>query len=95
MTIRDILNMQTCHTSTTYKIDPTKKWVESFFTTTPSHPSGTIFLYDTSSSHTLCVLVEKLTHMPMIEYLKKKVDALINLILLLFLLVVHLEAADL
>ncbi len=73
MTIRDMLKMQTCHTTTTYKIDPCKNWVESFFTTKPTHPSGEIFLYDTSSSHTLCALVEKLTGMPIIEYLKEKV----------------------
>lgn len=73
MTIRDMLTMQTCHSSTTYKIDPNKNWVESFFTTKPTHPSGGVFLYDTSSSHTLCALVEKLTKMPIIEYLKQKV----------------------
>lgn len=73
MTIRDMLTMCTCHSSTTYKIDPHKNWVESFFTTKPTHPSGGVFLYDTSSSHTLCALVEKLTGMPMIEYLKEKV----------------------
>lgn len=73
MTIRDMLKMQTCHTTTTYKINPHKNWVESFFTTKPSHPSGEVFLYDTSSSHTLCALVEKLTKMPLIEYLKKKI----------------------
>lgn len=73
MTIRNMLTMQTCHSSTTYKINPHKNWVESFFTTAPTHPSGGVFLYDTSSSHTLCALVEKLTKMPMIEYLKEKV----------------------
>ena len=72
MTIRNMLMMQTCHTSTTYKIDPDKDWVESFFTTKPSHEPGTVFIYDTSSSHTLCALVEKLTGMPMLDYMRKK-----------------------
>lgn len=70
MTIREMLMMQTCHSSTTYKLHPNKNWVKSFFDTPPTHPSGTVFLYDTSSSHTLCALVEKLKKMPVLDYLK-------------------------
>lgn len=72
MTIRHMLAMETCHTSTTYKIDPEKNWVESFFTTLPSHRSGQIFLYDTSSSHTLAALVKKLTQKTVLDYLREK-----------------------
>lgn len=71
-TIRDMLTMRSCHASTTYKLDMSKNWVESFFTVPPTHPSGTLFHYDTSSSHTLAALVEKLTNMPMLDYLKQK-----------------------
>lgn len=70
MTIRDMLKMQTCHTTTTYKLHPERNWVESFFTTPPSHPAGTVFLYDTSASHTLCALAEKLKGVPMLDYLR-------------------------
>lgn len=70
MTIREMLMMQTCHTATTYKADLTKNWVESFFTTPPTHPSGSFFIYDTSASHTLCALVEKLSKKPVLEFLK-------------------------
>lgn len=73
MTIREMLRMQTCYSSTTYKVDMTSNWVESFFTTQPSHPSGSFFLYDTSSSHTMCALVEKLTGKPILSYLKDAV----------------------
>ena len=76
MTIRDMLMMRTCHASTTYKLDMTKDWVESFFTTPPSHPAGRIFHYDTSSTHTLCALVERLSGMPMLTYLKMKLPEL-------------------
>lgn len=69
-TIRDMLMMRSCHASTTYKFDMAKDWVESYFTTPPSHKPGTVFHYDTSASHTLCALVEKLTGQPMLEYLK-------------------------
>ncbi len=72
MTIRNLLMMRTCHASTTYKRDLQKEWVESFFTTEPTHKPGTVFHYDTSASHVLCVLVERLTGKPMLNYLKDK-----------------------
>ena len=72
MTIRNMLMMRTCHASTTYKLDMESDWVESFFTTPPTHPAGTVFHYDTSSAHTLCALVEKLSGMDMLDYIKKK-----------------------
>lgn len=70
LTIREMLKMQTCHSSTTYKTHPDKDWVESFFIAKPSHPPGTVFHYDSSSSHTLCALVERLTGKPMLDYLR-------------------------
>lgn len=73
MTIRNLLMMRTCHASTTYKYDLKKEWVESFFTTAPTHKPGTVFHYDTSAAHVLCVLAERLTGMPMLDYLKDKV----------------------
>ena len=76
MTIEDMLMMRTCHASTTYKLDMTSDWVESFFTATPTHPSGKVFHYDTSSAHTLCALVEKLTGMELLAYIKKKLAPL-------------------
>ena len=72
MTIRDMLKMQTCHTGTTYKLHPERDWVESFFITEPSHQPGTVFNYDTSSSHTLCALVERLAEKPMLDYLRDR-----------------------
>ena len=73
MTIRDLLMMRTCHASTTYKYDIKKEWVESFFTTPPSHKPGTVFHYDTSAAHVLCVLVERLTGKPMLDFLRSRV----------------------
>lgn len=72
MTIKDMLCMQTCHSKTTYKQDLKRDWVESFFITKPDHEPGTIFRYDTSSSHTLCSLVERITKKPMLDYLRDK-----------------------
>ncbi len=76
MTIKDMLMMRSCHAATTYKIDMTSDWVESFFTTPPTHPAGTLFHYDTSAAHTLCALVEKLTAKDMLDYLKEKLSPL-------------------
>lgn len=76
MTIRDMLMMRTCHASTTYKLDMTTDWVESFFTVPPTHPAGKLFHYDTSSAHTLCALVERLSGMPMLDYIKDKLAPL-------------------
>lgn len=72
MTIRDMLKMETCHTSTTYKLNMELDWVESFFVTEPTHEPGTVFSYDTSSSHTLSALVERLTGKPMLDYMREK-----------------------
>lgn len=72
MTIRQMLTMETCHSSTTYKVDSEKNWVESFFVTPPSHRSGQIFLYDTSSSHTLAALIKKLTGKGVLDYLREQ-----------------------
>lgn len=76
MTIRDMLMMRTCHASTTYKLNMQTDWVESFFTVPPTHPAGKIFHYDTSSAHTLAALVERLSGMPMLDYLKEKLSVL-------------------
>ena len=73
-TMRDMLSMRSCHASTTYdKFSSKTDWVKSFFTVAPTHKPGTVFHYDTSSSHTLCALVEKLTGMKMLDYLRNKV----------------------
>ena len=73
MTIRDLLMMRTCHASTTYKHDIKKEWVESFFTTPPSHKPGTVFHYDTSASHVLCALVERLSGKPLLDFLRERI----------------------
>lgn len=72
VTIEDMLSMRSCHARTTYKIDPSKNWVESFFVLEPTKEPGADFYYETSSSHVLAALVEKLTGKDMYEYLKEK-----------------------
>ncbi len=72
MTIRNMLMMRTCHASTTYKVDMKSDWVESFFKVAPTHRSGTVFHYDTSAAHVLCALVEKISSIPMLDYMKDR-----------------------
>ncbi|HCS75218.1 MAG TPA: hypothetical protein DIW17_15250 [Clostridiales bacterium] len=71
MKIRDLLTMATPYTTTTYG-EKDKDWLWTFFNTEPSHPSGTIFSYDTSATYTLNVLVERLTGKPFLEYMKDR-----------------------
>jgi|GEM_PF-6441851 len=71
MTIKDMLMMRTVHSKSAYRSDCLDDWCGHFFTTPPSHDSGTEFSYDTSGAHVLSALVEKKTGMPPIEYFKK------------------------
>lgn len=70
-TIHDMLCMTTAHHATTYK-RYSGDWVESFFHVEPTHKPGTIFSYDTSSTHVLSALVERLTGMELLDYLRAK-----------------------
>ncbi|MFA6841019.1 MAG: serine hydrolase domain-containing protein [Sphaerochaetaceae bacterium] len=77
-TIEHMLSMSTCHSRTTYKrfLDGRTVYADdyagSFFTVPPDHRPGTIFKYDTSSSHVLAALVERVGGMPLVEYLSLK-----------------------
>lgn len=71
-TIRHMLQMTTAQSATTYKQSQDEDWTRTFFTVTPSHLPGKIFSYDTSASHVLGALVERLTGMTLLEYLKVK-----------------------
>lgn len=72
LTIRQMLSMTTCYSYSTFSRWEGKDWVESFFRSAPDRYAGTNFCYDTSSSHTLAGLVEKLTGKKMLDYLRDK-----------------------
>lgn len=70
-TIEHLLMMCSPHEQTYPLWDGTRSdWVESFFKTKPNRPSGTNFLYDTSGSFILDVIVEKLTGKTFLKYLQ-------------------------
>ena len=71
MTIENLLRMETCHSSTTYKHDLSSNWVQSFFTRPASHRPGSHFSYDTSASHTLGALVRKVTGQNVLDFLRE------------------------
>lgn len=71
MTVRDLLIMATPFSTQTYKCTD-MNWIETFFAAEPSHPSGTVFNYDTSGSYILDVIVEKITGKPFLQYMREK-----------------------
>ncbi len=71
ITIRDLLIMATPYTrGASYSLRD-KDWTATFFASPSSHPAGTIFNYDTSASLILNVIVERVTGMPFLEYMRK------------------------
>lgn len=72
--LRDILTMRGPFWKTSYSGSRRDmNWVETYFAkTTDLREPGVDFYYDTSGSYMLCVLVEKLTGMNFLDYLKKK-----------------------
>jgi CubicO group peptidase (beta-lactamase class C family) len=71
-TIRNMLMMETPHKTTTYKRYDGDDWVKSFFVLEPAYPPGTIFSYDTSSTHVLSALVERVSNKSLMDYLREK-----------------------
>ncbi|MBE5961537.1 MAG: serine hydrolase [Lachnospiraceae bacterium] len=70
--IVDMLRMASPHKATTYKRYGSDDWVKSFFDIEPDHIPGTVFCYDTSATHVLSALVERLSGMELMEYLRMK-----------------------
>ena len=77
--IEDMLKMETCHSVTTYKqgVNPRyipswkRNWLWTFFNTKPDHEPGTIFQYDTSSTHLLATLVERLSGKDFVSFVRE------------------------
>ena len=69
-TIRDLLIMATPYSTTTYGLQY-DDWAWTFFNTPTNHPSGTIFCYDTSGTYILNVIVERVTGMPFLQYMRE------------------------
>lgn len=72
MKIRDLLRMASAHEKTTYKIMEIDDWLRTFFAVKPSHQPGAVFSYDTSASYTLAAIVERLSGMPILDYMRPR-----------------------
>ena len=74
-TIEDALKMALPITSTTYADLKYDDWVWTCFNREKSiKPSGTIFLYNTSATFLLCAIIEKITGLTFLEYLREIFD---------------------
>lgn len=73
LTIRDMLRMATCYARTTYREGEDRDWIRTYFHSIPDHEPGTVFSYDTSASQVLAALVERITGMPLIDFLQQRV----------------------
>ncbi len=73
LTIHDMLRMATCYRKTTYRSDLDSDWARIFFHAEPDHEPGTVFSYDSSASQVLALLAERMTGMPLIEFLQRNV----------------------
>ena len=72
-TVRDTLMMATCYDTQVYSSED-KNWLEKYFLGNPSHPSGTLFYYDSAGSYLLGALVKQVTGMDFLEYLRPILD---------------------
>ncbi|MBQ2966706.1 MAG: serine hydrolase [Clostridia bacterium] len=72
-TIRDMLCMTTCKTDDRWWFGTgTDDRTKEYFPESNNKISGTLFEYDSPGSYMLTVIVEKLTGMPFMDYLRKK-----------------------
>ena len=75
-TVRDLLRMATQNEETSYDWDDAD-FVKTFFDNSqPKHEPGTIFHYDTAGTTVLMAVVEKITGMRILDYLRPLLDAL-------------------
>lgn len=70
-TVRDLLMMATPHSENAYTRHD-KDWAWCFFNKQPSHPAGTVFAYDTAATVVLNTIVERISGMPFLEYLRPR-----------------------
>lgn len=72
-TIRQMLMMSTCLTGVNWFQPGVVDRTKYYFAQTPNRPAGTLFDYDSTGSYILGALVERLSGMSLLDYLKVKV----------------------
>lgn len=71
-TIGNMLTMQTCVTNHFWLGDYPENRVQHYFELVPCRPAGTAFYYDSEGSFVLGALVEKVTGMKLLDYLRSR-----------------------
>jgi len=74
-TVRDMLVMADCHSGLTYWFD-TYDWAAAWFDTPPDHMPGMVYSYNTSCTQVLSSIVERLSGMKFLTYLRPVFDSL-------------------
>jgi CubicO group peptidase (beta-lactamase class C family) len=70
-TVRDLLMMAGPHAAVSYsRHDP--DFAATFFRKKPSHPPGSVFFYDTAGTVILTTIVERLSGVPFLTYMRDK-----------------------
>lgn len=72
-TVRDMLMMSTCFAGFNWFLPGVEDRTRFYFAHRPDKPAGTLFDYDSTGSYILGVLVERVSGMPLLDYLKAKV----------------------
>lgn len=72
-TIRHMLMMNTCFIGGNWFGEDVLDRTAWYFAQKPMRPAGTLFSYDSTGSYVLGVLAERLSGMPLLEYLRSKV----------------------
>ena len=72
-TVGDMLTMRTCFAGANWFRPEVTDRTRFYFSGTPARPAGTLFHYDSTGSYILGVLVERLSGMPLLDYLKSEV----------------------
>ena len=72
-TIRNMLMMSTCYQGFNWFLPGVVDRTAFYFAQQPNRPAGTLFDYDSTGSYILGALVERLSGMTLLEYLKEKV----------------------
>ncbi len=70
MKVKHLLAMSTVHPKSADTSG--EDWVRSFLTTPPSRAPGAVFGYDTTGTHALCAILQKLTGLTVHQYLKPR-----------------------
>ncbi|GAB3768094.1 hypothetical protein GCM10028818_01930 [Spirosoma horti] len=75
MRVKDLLTMSTGHdkdTTPSLRGGTDTNWIKSFLAQPVDHKPGTFFVYNSGATYMLSAIVQKLTGMPVIEYLKPR-----------------------